>query len=428
MQGLQVTETRDPGFNRWFLFGLLTLAGILALVDRQIIAVLKPTMAAELGWSDNDYGTLGASFQGATAIALLVAGPIVDKLGVKWANAIGVFSWSIAALAHGWANTLVQFTIARGALGATEALGSPTNIKTIAAIFPPNMRSMGFGLSNAVASLGAICAPILIPLIAAPFGWRAVFVAAGIAGVVWAGVWLLVTRKIRFNDDAVVADPAAGATTGTTIFRDRGTWAVAVAKTLSDSTWWLMLFWMPDFLHRQFGVSGVALGPPLALAYAGAAFGALFSGGLATRLLMTGMSVNKVRKLIMLVSGLLVLPLPLALQAQSYWVAAMILAVILAAHQGFSTNLFALITDVTPKAKIGRVTSFAAFCGNIGGMTIVKVAGMLLAAGLGYLPLFLFAAISYLLALAWIHLLLPQIRSIDAAEIDPNATPMGAHF
>ena len=144
-------ETHGPTVNRWLLFALLAIAGILALVDRQIISVLKPTIAGELGWSDNDYGTLGASFQGATAIALLFTGPLADRLGVKWANAFGVFTWSVAAMFHGWARSLMEFTICRMALGATEALAAPTNIKTIAVIFPPNMRTMGFGLSNVVA-------------------------------------------------------------------------------------------------------------------------------------------------------------------------------------------------------------------------------------------------------------------------------------
>lgn len=408
-----MTPSEPPAFSRWFLFIMVALAGILALVDRQIISVLKPTMAAELGWSDDDYGTLGAWFQGAMAVSLLAAGPLVDRIGVKWANVVGVFTWSIAAMFHGMAHSLVQFTLCRIGLGATEAMGTPTSIKTVATILPPNQRSAGFGLINAIASVGAITSPILIPFMAQPFGWRGAFVMAGIAGIVWSAVWIVSTRRARFGDAPEA--PVASRTEGPrpSILRDRATWAIAGAKLLSDSTWWLMLFWMPDFLNRQYGLTGVAIGPPLALAYAGGALGALVSGAVATRLLSRGMPVNRVRKLAMLVSGLLVLVLPLATQAGSAWGAAAILAVVLAAHQGFSTNLFALIADVTDKPKIGRVTSFAAFCGNIGGMTIVKVAGLVLTAGLGYTPLFIFAGLSYLLALAWIHLLLPRITTID---------------
>lgn len=408
-----MTNTR-----RWVLFALLAAAGILALVDRQIISVLKPMIAGEMGWSDDDYGTLGAWFQGATAVSLLFAGPLIDRLGVKWANPVTVFAWSVVALVHGAARTLAQFTLCRIGLGATEAAVTPTAIKTLASIFPPHMRSTGVGLSNAIASLGAICAPFIIPAIAAPFGWRGAFVLAGVVGVVWAGAWVLATRRVSFDDA-----PAAAGAAGPPILRDRAAWAIAIAKALSDSTWWLLLFWMPDFLNRQFGVSGAAAAPALAVAYTGAAIGSLASGGLATRFLMRGYSVNAVRKTAMLISGVLVLPLPLALQAGSPMAAAAVLALILAAHQGFSTNLFALITDVTERPKIARVVSFGAFSGNLGGMGILKVAGLVLAAGYGYLPLFLFASVSYLLALGWIQLMLPRIQPLN--EGPAEAAPLG---
>ncbi|MFD1189038.1 MULTISPECIES: MFS transporter [Phenylobacterium] len=403
---------KQSRFGAWVLFGLLTVAGILNLVDRQIISVLKPEISQELNWTADDYGTLGAWFQGAMAVGLLISGPLVDRIGVRWANALGVFAWSVSAVFHGFARTLGQFTICRVALGATESMGTPTMIKTVATILPANLRSAGFGIINAVNSLGAVAAPILIPLIAIPFGWRGTFVAAGLAGVVWTGLWLLVTRKgLPVAEQAPEPVEAAPSGPAPSILKDRATWAIAGAKVLSDATWWLMLFWMPDFLNRQFGLSGVSIGPPIALAYAGAAAGALISGTVATRLLARGVSVDRARKGAMLVSGLMVLVLPLALFAKTPWEAAAVLAIVLAAHQGFSTNLFALIADVTDPAKIGRVTSVGAFCGNIGGMLIVKAAGMILTAGLGYSPLFLFAGASYLLALGWIQLWLPRIES-----------------
>lgn len=425
-----MSDPKPVSFNKWFLFILLAIAGILALVDRQVISVLKPEMAAELGWSDDDYGTLGAWFQGSMAVALLVSGPLVDRIGVKWANVLGVFTWSIAAMFHGLAHTMNQFVLCRIGLGVTEAMATPSAVKTVATILPPNQRSVGFGLINAISSVGAISAPILIPFMAIPFGWRGAFVMAGLAGIVWSVIWLVSTRKTNFGD-VVARTPAQTAVVPAgpklSIFKDKATWAISGAKLLSDSTWWLLLFWMPDFLHRQYGISGVAIGPPLALAYAGGALGALVSGAAATHFLSRGYPVNRVRKLAMLISGLMVLVLPLASQADSAWGAAAILAVVLAAHQGFSTNLFALIADVTEKTKVGQVTSFAAFCGNIGGMTIVKVAGLVLTAGLGYYPLFVFAGASYLVALAWIHLLLPNIRTVDGGVDAGDVLPTSLH-
>jgi MFS transporter, ACS family, hexuronate transporter len=405
--------------RRVLLFALLLTAGILNLVDRQIISVLKPVISAELGWSDDDYGTLAAWFQGAAAFGFLISGWIVDRVGVKWANPLGVFTWSLAAIGHAWAATLGQFAFVRAALGATEAMGTPSGIKTIAAIFPPHQRSTGFGISNAISSLGGIVAPLLIPLLAAIWGWRAAFVIAGVAGLAWAGLWLLAVRGLRFGDtpaEAVASDTEYGP-----ILKERRTWAIAGAKVLSDSTWWLLLFWMPDFFHRQFGLEGTQLGPPLAVAYGGAAIGSLIAGSAASRLLARGTDLDRLRKGAMLVAGLVVLPIPLALYASGVWTATAVLALTLAGHQAFSTTMFATIADVTPRTKVGRVTAFGAFCGNLGGMAIVKIAGLVLAAGLGYLPLFLFAAISYLLALGWVQLLMPRIRraepQADAAQV-----------
>ncbi|TVV76838.1 MFS transporter [Sphingomonas solaris] len=415
--------------RRWLLFALVLTANILNLVDRQIIAVLKPVISADLGWSDNDYGNLAAWFQGSAALAFLFTGWLVDRLGVKWANPIGVAAWSLAALAHGWATSMTQFVACRVALGATEAMGTPAGVKTIATIFPPRLRSTGFGLSNAVGSVGAIVTPLAIPAIAIAFGWRGAFIIAGLLGLAWAAVWLLTTRGLSFGAEPPVATPDPDTLPDAPpaygpILTDRRTWAIAVAKILSDATWWLMLFWMPDFFHRMFGLTGTDLGPPLAIAYGGAAVGSLVAGMAASRLLAAGWSVNRVRKSAMLVSALMVLPVPLALSSGSYGMAVGLLALALAGHQGFSTNLFGLIADVSPRAKVGRVTAFGAFCGNLGGMAIAKIAGLVLAAGLGYGPLFLFASVSYLLALGWIQLLLPRIRPV--ADNDPMALA-GAH-
>lgn len=408
---MTLTPTR-----RYVLFGLLLGAGILNLVDRQIIAVLKPVISADLGWTDDDYGTLAAWFQGSAAVAFLFTGWIVDKAGVKWANPLGVASWSLAAIAHAWAVTMGQFAFVRAALGATEAMGTPSGIKSIATIFPPHLRSTGFGIGNGVNSVGGIVAPLLIPVLASFWGWRSAFVIAGLVGLLWAVAWLIAVRGVTFDDDdapvAVADKPVYGP-----ILKERRTWAIAFAKVLSDSTWWLMLFWMPDFFHRQFGLEGTALGPPLAIAYTGSAIGAVIAGVVASRFLARGAELDRVRKGAMLISGLLVLPVPLALYTGELWQATAILALTMAGHQAFSTTLFATIADLTPRAKVGRVTAFGAFSGNIGGMVIVKVAGAVLAAGLGYLPLFLFASVSYLLALGWIHLLIPEIwRAEDAGE------------
>lgn len=388
--------------RRNLLFGFALTAGVLNLVDRQIISVLKPVISADLGWSDNDYGTLAAWFQAGVAGGLLMAGWIVDRLGWKWANAVGVASWSLAALTHGWSRSMAQFLLCRVTLGATEAMGTPAGMKTMTTIFAPEQRSTAIGLSNAFTSLGAILAPLAIPAAALAWGWRGTFVAAGLVGLVWAALWMALTRGITIPERRdEVATPQGS------ILREKRTWVIAVAKILSDATWWLLLFWMPDYFSRQFGLTGLDLGPPLAVAYCGSAAGSMLAGMAGTMLERRGWSAHRTRLTIMLVSSCCVLPLPLTLGVHSYWWAVALLALTLVGHQGFSTSLFALIADIVPARQIGRVTSFGSLCGNLGGMVLTKVAGLVLTAGLGYGPLFVFGVSSYFLALLWLRFMVP---------------------
>lgn len=396
----------------WTLFVIFCVAGIFNAMDRPIIAILKPDMSADFGWTDKDFGDLGFYTQVAAACSFLFTGWLVDRLGVRRSMIAGITAWSLAAMAHGWAITMAHIVTARVGLGATEAVQTPLTIKTVATLFEPNKRSLAFGVGTAIASVGTISLPFFIPLLAETFGWRGALIFGGVAGFVALAAWLILARGIKFDDAAEdeTLDYNDDAAPYGPILRERRTWAICVAKAISDATWWFIGFWLADFYRKQFGLTTQELAVPLAIAFAGSALGALFAGWISTRLLELGWSVNRVRKSVMLVSALIVTPLPLVLNLNSFWPVAVMMGVVMAGHQGFSLSIFATITDVVPRAKVGRVTAFGAFMGNMGGAGIVKLTGILLVGGYGYMPLFIFAAASYLLALAWLHLLLPEIR------------------
>jgi MFS transporter, ACS family, hexuronate transporter len=175
------------------------------------------------------------------------------------------------------------------------------------------------------------------------------------------------------------------------------------------------LFWAPDFFHRVYHLDMRGFALPLALIYTAAALGSLAGGMISGRLISNGMAVVRARKAVMLICALLVLPAPVALFAHGYWPAVLILGLTLAAHQGFSVNLFALTTDVTPKGSVATTISIGALCGNLAGMGILRVAGEAVGSPAGYGLLFGFAAVAYLLALAWIHWFLPATRALSEA-------------
>jgi ACS family hexuronate transporter-like MFS transporter len=178
------------------------------------------------------------------------------------------------------------------------------------------------------------------------------------------------------------------------VLSQRRTWAIAGGKALSDSVWWFLLFWAPDFFHRVFHLSMQGFALPLALIYSAAAVGSLAGGMLSSRLIASGMAVVAARKAVMLICALLVLPAPVALLVPGYWAAVLILGLTLAAHQGFSVNLFALTTDVTSKSSVATTISIGALCGNLAGMGILRVAGQAVGSEWGYGLLFGFTAVA----------------------------------
>jgi MFS transporter, ACS family, hexuronate transporter len=407
--------------RRWSLFVILCIAGVFNAMDRPIIAILKPDMMADFGWSNSDFGDLAAVTQFSAAFAFLVTGWLVDRLGVNRSMQVGATAWSVAAMAHGWALTTWQVVAARVGLGVTEAVQTPLMIKTVATLFEPNRRSFAFGVATFLAGAGTIAMPFVIPGLAAEIGWRGALVVGGIGGFASLAAWMVLARGLSFAAPADPLDPTGTAQIDDgdrygAVLKNTKTWAIIIAKALSDMTWWLMAFWLPDYYRNQFGLSDpMELGVPLAIAFAGSGLGALLAGWASTRLLESGWSVNRVRKTVMLVSALIVLPLPLILQINSFWPVAIMMGLVMAGHQGFSLSIFSTITDVVPNAKVARVTALGAFMGNMGGVGISIVAGRVLDAGFGFLPLFAFGAISYSLALAWLHWLMPDIRRPDAA-------------
>ena len=403
---------------RWSLFTVLCIAGVFNAMDRPIIAILKPDMMADFGWSDSDFGDLAAVTQFSAAFAFLFTGWLVDRLGVHRSMQVGASAWSLTAIAHGWAITTWQVIAARMGLGVTEAVQTPLTIKTVATLFAPDQRSFAFGFATMLAGAGTIAMPFVIPALALSVGWRGALVAGGIGGLLSLVAWMWLSRGIAgLRERGAAAEPLADGSASDlygAILANRKTWAIVGAKALSDMTWWFINFWLADYYRKEFGLSTLELAVPLAIAFAGSGLGALLAGWVSTRLLERGVSPNRVRKGVMLASALLVAPLPLVLQLDSFWPVAVMIGVVMAGHQGFSLSIFSTITDVVPHAKVGRVTAFGAFMGNMGGVAISLVTGRLLDAGFGFVPLFLFAAMSYLIALAWFQWLLPDIRRDDA--------------
>lgn len=387
--------------GRWTILALVFAAIMLNYIDRQILALLKPTLQAEFRWSNQEYSHMASAFQLAAAFGFLGAGWFIDRVGLRRGFGVGVALWSVAGMAHGFASNVAQFVAARAVLGGAESVGTPAAVKAAAVYFPPHERSKALGIGNTAPNIGAIVTPLVVPAVALALGWRSTFLIAGGLGLVWVIAWL------RLAPPAASARGPAGERWAA-LFRDRRTLAVACAKILSDQVWWFLLFWTPDLFHRQFGLPQGGIGAPVALAYTLAALGAITGGWLPGVLQRRGATFERARKLTLFCYATLVLPVPLVLAMQNPWAAALLLGLALFAHQGFSTNVFGLATDIFPAARVGSVIGIGAFSGNLAGMAILELAGWSLDAGHGYAPMFWIAAFSYLGAVALVQLVLPR--------------------
>ncbi len=398
--------------NRRLLIGLLFVAVALNYVDRQVLALLKPTLEARFGWSDVDFARIGTAFQVTAAIAFAGVGWFVDRVGVRRALGVGVGVWSAAGIAHAFAATVGQFVGARVVLAAAETVATPAAVKSAALYLPLRERSFALGLGNTAPNVGAVLAPLVIPPFALAFGWQAAFVVTGGLGFVWLLFWIVGTRGLTPVEGPAETVPVP--TDWRALAADRRTWAIVGAKLSSDPGWFFLLFFLPDFFARVFGMSQATLGGPTALAYAFAAAGALSSGLLFPALLARGWTVDRARKGSMLIYALLIVPLPLAIAAPGPWAAAAIVGVGLFAHQGFSTNVFGLAADAVPVARVGMVVGLGAVAGNLGGAAMIAFAGWSLAHGHGYWPMLGVVAGAYLVALLWVQAMLPVIKPAHA--------------
>jgi MFS transporter, ACS family, hexuronate transporter len=420
-----VPAAAGPSAFRWAVLAFAVTATALNYVDRQLIALVKPLLERELHWTDLDYAHIVSGFQFAVALSCLFAGWAIDRLGLRLGYALAVGIWSLAGMAHAGARSVVGFVAARLVLGVAESGNTPGAMKSVAAWFPVRERSLAVGFTNAGANLGAIVTPLLVPLLVAVSGWRGAFLITGAAGLVWVGAWLAFGPKPP-PAAAAVSAPGPGRTPAppgpsiAALLRDRRTWAFAGAKGLSDPVWWFFLFWFPDLLSRNYGLSLRTFGPPLAIVYTMATVGALAGGWLPGWLLARGWSLNAARKSALLIAAAAILPVPLALGMQNYWYVIALVGLALAAHQSYSTNLFAFAQDVFPRSVVGTVVGIGATLGSAGGLVMLEVTGWVLTRTHLYWPMFTYCAAAYVAGLVLLHSLVPRIEACAPHASDPS--------
>lgn len=445
---------------RWAVCSMLFFATAVNYLDRQVLSLTwKDFIAPEFGWTNTHYGLITMCFSGFYALSMLFAGRFVDRLDTKrgflWA--IGV--WSVGACLHAacgvgsvaFAGSLggllsasvTLFVFARLVLALGEAGNFPAAIKATAEYFPKKHRAFATSVFNSGAQIGALVAPLSIPVIAARWGWEASFLVIGALGFVWMGVWVFVYKKPENNPkvnrvelEYIMQDEAAEEPVKVdkmsfgACMRQRQTWAFALGKFLTDGVWWFFLFWMPAYLSSVYGMPS---SDPRAQAAIFVLYGitllSLVGGWLPTWFVnRKGMNPYAGRMRAMLIFAFFPL---LALLAQplgtySYWLPVIIIGIACAAHQAWSANIYSTVSDMFPKGAVGTIIGVGSAAGGLSSMLINYGSGRLFdhaeKTGMklmgfegiesGYMIIFSVCAVAYLVGWCVIKALVPRYKAV----------------
>jgi len=410
---------RQPmGRYRWVVVSLLFFATTINYLDRQVIGLLKDNLAKDFSWSEKDYSRIVMAFTTAYAIALMLFGRLIYKIGTRLGYAISIIIWSVAAMFHAMATGTFGFGIARTALGLGEAGNFPAAIKAVAEWFPKKDRALATGIFNSGTNMAAIIGPPLIAWIFSSYGWQEAFIWTGSLGFIWLIFWWwlyeIPSRQKRItkeefeyiHSDQNTDDEDASQKPGWSgLFRLKKTWAIIFGKFLTDPVWWFYLFWIPSYFNTTYHLNLTSSAIHVSTVYIVASFGSILGGYLSGWLIRTGIPIYKARKYSMFIFACCVVPIFFVRYTNGIWPAVWLISLAAAAHQAWSATIYTVAGDMFPKKILSSVIGIGGMAGSAGGILFPFLIGILLdhfkllgQLGTGYNIIFGICAGAYLLA------------------------------
>ena len=420
---------KTKGKLRWAVVGLVALATIINYIDRGALGILWPDIKAEFGFSNQDYANIFTVFVLAYAFGQTIFGKIFDWLGTRIGFVMSIGVWSIATALHAFAGGVASFALFRGILGVAEAGNWPGASKANAEWFPVHERALAQGIFNSGAAIGGIISPLLLGFLAAFMGWKAIFIAIGLVGLLWLVPWLIIYKSKPEDHPWLSEDEREYILSGQLVKTDEGkeetdynpstgemlsrkeTWGAILPAMLIDPIWWLFVAWIPIYLIDNFGFNVKELSLYAWVPYVGAMFGAWFSGLLAQNLLGKGWTVNKTRKFVITLGSVIMVPALLAMSVASTPVlAVLIMAVILFGFQTSISNVQTLPSDLYSDKAVGSLAGYAGTAAKLAAAGLVWIVPQITTES--YMPAFIIGVDLAVLAVLCVYVLIPKIEPL----------------
>ena len=427
-----------PTRVRWTMCALVFFATTINYVDRQLFSLLVPFFENDLRLSPTDLALINVSFLFAYGFGMVLVGRLIDRVGTKRGLSATFVLWNLASMAHALVGGFGGFAAVRFALGVGESGNFPACVKTIGEWFPRRERALATGWFNSGGNVGAIAAPLLAVPFAERFGWRACFLVLGGVGMVWLLFWTRLYRRPEEHPSVspeelafVRSDPpeTVGHVTYAELFGMRPVYGIALAKLFSDAPWWFYLTWLPKFLVDEFHLTPTFMSWAIPVVYVVSDFGSVGGGWLSSSLIAKGRSIGAARKTTMLACALLALPVmlvgrfvvePTAFGLPSIYPTIFVLSLAAAAHQGFSSNLYTLVSDTVPRAGVAMAVGIIQMFGVVGSAIFQLFVGRYVENTGSYGIPFLLASALYLLGLGALQLVLPRVEpTVPRRRVSP---------
>lgn len=395
--------------RRYTVVALFALATALCYIDRVNISIAIIPLAHDKGYDAAARGVVLSAFFWGYLWPQMLGGWIADRLGGKGVLGVGVALWSTATFFTPLAASLSfgALLLMRAALGAGEALNFPAVHSLAARWTIASERSRAISLHFSGTAFGTIIALLISPIIVIHMGWQAVFYISGASGIIWLALWWIKAADspeecadLASDELAVIKAgrpdlPLAESIPWRRIFTEKSVWAIVIAHLCNNFGFYILLLWLPSYLHHEFQVPMERLGRLSVIPYVAAFTMQNLSGWFADRLHRGGMSLTAVRKMMQAASFTLGGSALVALPAIHSPGAAVALATISLAGTGMGTGGFVVNhIDIAPRYAgilMGLSNTFATIPGIIG----VAATGFILQATGS------FAAVFYLIALVY---------------------------
>lgn len=418
----QSGERYDSERMGWYAVALVTAAITISYFDRQTLPVAISSIQRNIPVSNQQFSYLQTSFLLAYAALYAIGGRLLDRLGTRRGFMLIMLWWSVACALHGFASGFMLLLIARFLLGMGEGGAFPAAIRVVAEWIPPAQRSTAVGFINAGTALGSVLAPPLIGFVLLHSGWRAVFVSAGAAGLLWVVWWMLTYRSssLTLSSNTLDARMLAQQLTFREIISIHSVQALVFAKFMSDSAWYFLLFWLPKYLYDARGFDIKHVSYYAWIPYAASGVGSLLGGLFSSRLLRRGYSLDKARKIALGLSAVF-MPVVMLVSLVPVQVAILLFSIAFFCQQSWSGLIMTIPADIFPLSAVGTVSGLVGFGGAIGGAIFGIVAGYLLGHGFGYGTLFVLVGTFHLIGFLAILLFAGKIQPLrphDLMEIE----------